>query len=196
MPARTIIEAEPVTLSTALRARTNVLSAAGRLTKELRDELAHLPPSETRRRVEAALRELDQLGVTPDEREGFVQSTGHRAKAPAAPAKRPTRAQLVAAITRSTGLANWTAYEPEDDEYDVDSVADVLDTEYQLKVDPKQIDVINFTRSTDNRSELYFVQVALTPAGIYLCDAATDRASGFSDFVKDLAGLENFLSTT
>ncbi len=194
MNARSIIEAETKpTLSGALDTRSSVVRDADKMVADLTKALEQLPPGETRRRVEAALRELRMLQVAPDETEQMRQSTGHRARAPRQAAAYPSPSKLRSIVTRATGVANWDIT---DDNYSDDTatrVAQALDVEHSLRVDPKAIKVYNLVREYKSRSEPNYVSIALTPAGIYVVDYATDRVSGFSEFVKDEAGLAKFL---
>lgn len=183
---------------------TDVVSAANRVKRQLHvlhqvlnTELAVLPPCMLKTRAERVLRELTagNLSDEDDELEIFAKATGHVPRPPVSTTPPPTMRQLKAAITRGTGLTGWVgcvSANDQDDETRQD-VIDYFSDHHAILLTPETIKLVWFSRDFSSNHELNFIQLALTPVGIFVYDVATNTASGFSDFVRDLHGLETWL---
>jgi hypothetical protein len=97
------------------------------------------------------------------------------------------KAQLRRALTDSTGLSGWTFQsDPEQESDSKDEIIQTMADEYDIAVDPKDVQVYQLQRNTEDRSELFWVVIAAVPGGVYLADWATDRVSGGGEFYKSL----------
>lgn len=160
---------------------------------------------QTRSNLDSAVRQLRDLasryGLESELADAIekvtVKRTGAAPKATAADGqnfKKLTTAAVRNAITKATGLAGWHTASPEDPAEDVARTVSELENQYEIAVDPKQVQMMWFTREANDRSELYWISVANTPAGVYLAHWSTDRADGGGSLYKSLEDFQAGLS--